>query len=107
MPERLDRVTILLKDGPVVISWDERTALLSRMGIHDPAGEGTKRKFSTVGATRPVELTSDEKVWLFEYIEACARPEHELGIELTDGIVALRDALEDDLRDPEQRAGHS
>src|SRR5262245_22505222 len=106
MPERLDRVTILLTGGPVVISWDERTALLTRMNMHEPAGRTIKTKFSAVGATRPVELTTDEKTWLLNLIDNIATT---AGIrELGDGLRAdlvreLDNALHADLHDPAER----
>ena len=93
VPERLDHVTIQLDRAPIVISWEECTALRTWMGIHERAGEATKRKFFTVTATSPIQLTPDEKEWLLNFIDTRTQDDAVLDIEMTAGIAALRNAL--------------
>lgn len=95
MPERFDRVTILLNDGPVVTSWDERIELLQRIDTTQDAGQYLHVRFLGVGATREVTPNLDEK--------RCLRGA--LGGPQPAALEALRDALDDDLRDAEQGVG--
>ena len=64
MPERLDRVAILLSGGPVVISWDDREELLLRMESDVEVGRRLHSQFTAVGATREVAPDLDEKQYL-------------------------------------------
>ena len=103
VPERLDRVTILLSSGSVVFGWDERTELLRRTSLS--GGWSIRQEFETVGASRPVALTSESNNYLlFHVLE-----DWSLGgagqEALPPGLIRLRDALHDDLRHAEQRAG--
>ena len=54
--------------------------------------------FEAVGTSGPVLLTHEDKVGLVEVIQLWAKEIEGLG-SLPDGIVELRNALQDDLRD--------
>ena len=56
MPERLDRVTIALNGGDVVISWASREALLQRLEEIQEHSR-IRLSFTAVGASRPVALS--------------------------------------------------
>ena len=101
MPERLDRVTILLNDGPVVISWDDRLELLMRMDGEHNAGARLQMQFlgvgavGAVGATRNVTPDLEEKRYLRGLLGGPQPP-------LLD---APREGLDDDLHDADATAG--
>jgi hypothetical protein len=97
VPERLDRVQIQLasRPEPLVISWDAREELLSRLrGQHGPLDDA----FRAVGASRPVTLDEADKEALLLVIDEWGA---ELGDyrELPDGFFDLRNALINDLHD--------
>jgi len=111
MPERLDRVTILLSNGRQVrISWEARQTLVHlfevglQPSLHVDVAErflGGLRAFEGAGATWPVELTHDQQMLLLDMLRTWTRNENReidpdpktMPVEL--GL--LRDALADDL----------
>jgi hypothetical protein len=58
VPERLDRVTVSTPNGDVVLSWEVRQALLELLSEAAPE---VANRFKAVGATRPVELTDEQR----------------------------------------------
>jgi hypothetical protein len=98
MPERLEHVRILLSRGPVTLTWDSRAELLDQMN-HLESCRPIRDAFEAVGSSRPVELTRDEKVSLFELIEFWSTQVRDGLSGLPDGIEGLRHALQDDLHD--------
>jgi len=63
MPERFDRVTVNIPDGDVTISWATREVLMG-LFAEDESAAGIRARFEAVGASRPVDLTRDERVAL-------------------------------------------
>ncbi len=96
MPERLDNFTIRLSRGDIVLTWDERTAIVHQMK-HFESFAPIRDAFAAVGASRPVELTREQHGQLLEVIEFWAN--HTAGgyDALPAGILELRNALHDDL----------
>ena len=115
MPERLDRVTIVLSNGRQVrISWEARQTLshLFEVGLHprlhvDVAERflGGLRAIEGAGATWPVELTQDQQILLLDMLRTWTRNENReidpdpktMPVDLS----LLRDALADELADDE------
>ena len=76
VPERLDRVTVPVPMGTHTISWDARETLLAKLaqkktvawleqeglefGVESTAA-AIRARFEAVGASRPVELSADER----------------------------------------------
>ena len=60
MPERLDRVQIAVADELVDITWEDRDALLRRLG-YIAGSETIVNKLEAVGASRPVELDDEQR----------------------------------------------
>ena len=102
MPERIDRVTIALREKDVVISWAARDALIDQLpGLE--TGAAIRAIFEGVGASSPVQLTDDQKVELLRVIDVWAE-QTDGGYEaLSDGIVDLRTALIEDVHEAEQQ----
>jgi hypothetical protein len=67
MPERLDNVTIKLNNRTVTLPWPSRDALLEKL-THVEHGTSIRDAFEVVGASRPVELTREQKVKLHSVI---------------------------------------
>ena len=98
MPQRLDRVHIALSSGAFVeIAWDSGTQLLNEVRHLDDA-EPVVRAFHAAGASAAVRRTRDGEALLVEAIESWATRVGE-PVNLPDGIVDLRLALLDDVRD--------
>ena len=79
MPERLDLVTVRVPMGTQTISWDAHKVLLTTLEQKQTAAEldkdaldhgvesnaaAIRARFEAVGASRPVELSADEKILL-------------------------------------------
>jgi hypothetical protein len=90
---RIDRVTVALARGePVAIPWASREALLKRL----PESMRTVRDaFTAVGTSAPVSLTPEQRAELLDAIQSWVTQDDEV----PEGIVALRDALAEDLAD--------
>jgi hypothetical protein len=84
---RLDRVLIDADVEIVEISWAERDALLNQLA-YVPGTQSVRKRFQVVGASRPVDLTPEDRWRLRDALEnwdrEALRP---------DGISRLRDAL--------------
>jgi hypothetical protein len=97
VPERLDRVTIVVSWGTVEIPWSSRDALLKEIRPRDN-GEPVVRAFEGAGAARPVELEPAGKLLVVQAIDLmlgdASGAEH-----LPEGLFQLQSALIDDLRD--------
>ena len=92
---RLNRVQIQLASTaePVVVSWDTREQILSRL---TPSQDFIGDAFRDVGASHPVMLTIDEKQQLLDLIDEWKK---EVGADqLPDGVVDLRKGLRKDIR---------
>jgi hypothetical protein len=68
MPERLDRVQIALETGNAEIAWAARGVLFELLGGVD-GGTAIVDAFRNVGATRPVELTMEQKIIVLRRLE--------------------------------------
>lgn len=99
MPERPGRVTIALDHGDVTMSWLGRQVLLGRL---QDAPE-IRKAFEAVGATRPVELTPDQRAELLHVLEQWALETPNGYPSLPAEILDLRNALMDDVNDAEPR----
>jgi hypothetical protein len=93
MPERLDRITIALNRGDVIISWDTRQELMARLQ-HVRSNSGLRVGFGAVGASRPVELSVGQRAALLKVL-AEWRPNEDDGIPA--GLLELRHALTDEM----------
>ncbi len=104
MLERVDRVTITMGRNDVIITWACRAALLSKLRTVRRAA-GVIQAFEAVGATRPVELSIEQKVTLHSFLEAWSGIETPEGFtDMPPGLLELRNALSDDFHDAEHRA---
>lgn len=111
MPERLDRVTVALKRGSVVFSWEARQALLARLfhaNIKNRViAQGTStdhiiRAFEAVGATLPVELTKPQRLLLLHVLRTWSENERwalEPDERMPEELAVLRNALSDEVSD--------
>ena len=68
VPERLDRVTVALNGRPVILTWNARQALMRRLQ-HVQEVSRLRASFDAVGATRPVELTGNQRTALLLTLE--------------------------------------
>jgi hypothetical protein len=103
VPERLDRVAIATSRTTVELPWSSRDRLLHEIRNLDGA-EAIRTAFGAVGASRPVPLSRDDQVLLFEAISAWA---NSVTVEeLPEGVWNLRNALVDELHmdDPDSAA---
>lgn len=88
---RLNRVSVATRGGPKAISLQARAMLLERLRRVDGAIR-IRAAFLAVGATRPVELGTDDRELLVDVIDDWATRVG--GLEkLPAGISDLRDAL--------------
>lgn len=103
MPERLDHVSVTVDRGgeanAVRLPWRSRDYLLRKLRTVDGA-EGIVKAFEDVGATSPVELTTEQKVLLHRVLDdrSFTSGFHELPA----GFFELRNALSDEVADAEQ-----
>ena len=92
MPERLDRVTIALPRGDVVIPWDSRDQLIDRMK-HLEDAKSAIRAFKGAGASSPVKLDPEGKAVILDVINHWANELKDGYRDLPEGIWDLRNAL--------------
>jgi hypothetical protein len=98
MPSRLDRVEIQLtsRPEPCVISWAARDELIFRLQLHAEGGSAIDA-IRAVGASRPVQLTADEKeqvlIAIYDWMRVVGSNE------LPPEVFDLRSVLINDLHD--------
>lgn len=103
MRERLDHVSITVdrrgEANAVRLPWRSRDYLLRKLRDTDGA-EGIVKAFEDAGATRPVELTAEEKAVLYRVLDdrGFTTGFHELPA----GFFELRNALADEAADAAQ-----
>jgi hypothetical protein len=95
MPERLDRVTVSLECGDVILTWDARQAIMRRLQYVQETAR-LRDTFEAVGASQPVELTGGQRTALLLTLEGWSLDldGHEA---MPEGLFKLRDALIKDL----------
>jgi hypothetical protein len=103
MPERLDHVSITVDRGgqanAVRLPWSSRDHLLSKLRAIEGA-DGIVKAFEDVGATQPVELSTDDKALLYRVLDDRAFTS---GFDqLPSGFFELRNALSDEAADAAQ-----
>ena len=97
-PRRIRYFKIALSKGTFELPWASRARLLDRVGKHS-GGLQVRLAFEAVGATRPVMLDRDGKRVLLQVIEAwLAEPSYAT---VPEGVLELRNELQDDLADEE------
>jgi hypothetical protein len=89
MPERLDRVTVALNGGDVVLSWASREALMLRLQETQESSQ-IRHSFTAVGASRPVALSPAQRADLIVILD-------DWPVTLPQDLQELRDALIADL----------
>ena len=103
MPERLDHVSIAIdragQANDVRLPWRSREYLLRKLRM-TPGADELVKAFEDVGATRPVELTIDQKALLYRVLDdrSFTTGFHEL----PEGFFELRNALSDEVADADQ-----
>jgi hypothetical protein len=85
---RLNRVRVSTHDGEFDLDWNEREELIATLSAV-PGSESVIERFRAVGATRPVELTDEQKALVASTIDA--------GRGLGEALHELREAFVDDL----------
>ena len=95
MGRRIEKVTIALAHGDVVIPWASREALLARFDERDAA----RLAFENAGTSAPVKLTSAQRMNLTHVIVEWAMAAAGGYDDLPEGIADLRNELRDDLPD--------
>ena len=107
MPERLDYVSVRVDRGgeanAVRLPWRSRELLLRKLRA-TPGAEGMVKAFDDAGATRPVELDTEQKTLLYRVLDdrGFTTGFHEL----PEGFFELRNALSDELADAKQAGIH-
>ena len=99
MAEQLDTVTLRLRSAELHLPFNARQDLLMQLDTDEVGGE-IRSAFAGSGATGPVELTEPQKGYLLAAIE-----KRTIGGDhgLPDEILALRNALIDDLDESRAR----
>jgi hypothetical protein len=98
VPDRLDYVAITIdrrgEANPVRLPWKSRDYLLRKLRA-TPGTEGIVRAFEDVGATRPVELDTEQKTVLYRLLDdrGFTTGFHQL----PEGFFELRNALSDEV----------
>jgi hypothetical protein len=96
MPVRLDKVTIALTGGDVVIPWDSSEQLIDQ--IHPlPRAAPVVKAFQGAGTSSPVRLDLAGKELLLDVIQRWITSATLSG--LPDGLYDLRNGLRSDIRD--------
>jgi hypothetical protein len=97
MTERLDRVTVALNRGNVVLTWTSRQVLMRRLQ-HVQETARLRVAFEAAGASTPVQLTGGQRTALLLTLEGWSLDldGHEA---MPQDLFALRDALIADLHD--------
>ena len=94
MPDRLDRVTIALSRGDIVIDWETRQALMARL-LHVGTRARIRDSFQAVGATRPVELRPGQRAALLQVLDDWSA-DADASARMPEELFILRDALADE-----------
>ena len=72
MPDRLNHISVAVDRGgeanDVRLPWKSREYLLRKLRT-TPGAEGIVNAFEDVGATRPVELNTEEKALLYRVLD--------------------------------------
>lgn len=90
---RLDRVVVETFRGPIELPWASRAALLTELRRLDSTA-GIVAAFEAVGATRPVELTVEQRAELAGLLNFWMNQVQVDG--LPEGVYDLRCALVDE-----------
>ncbi len=100
MPERIDKITIATERETLTLPWSSRVALLDELQRYE-TGYTIRDAFTAVGASSPVELTNEQKTELLRVIDVWSERTEGGMRGLPEAILALRNALIDDLDDAE------
>ena len=100
MPERLDRVSVALNRGAVILTWDARQALMRRLQ-HVRSTARIRDSFEGVGASRPVELTGRQRSRLLLILEGWSL-DLDFYEAMPQDLLELRNALIADLQGAEE-----
>jgi hypothetical protein len=101
MPGRLDRVTVSLSRGDVVLTWETWQALMRRLQHLKTTAE-LRASFDAVGASRSVQLNAGQRANLLNVLEEWSTERS--FVSMPEGLVHLRNALSDDLNGNESAA---
>jgi hypothetical protein len=96
MPERPDPVEVALKRGTAKLRAPSRDALFERLA-HVEDGTSIRDAFEAVGASRPVQLTREQKAKLHRVIDDWINERKGDSDELDEGIRDLWAGLYDDV----------
>ena len=103
MPERIDEITIATGRDTLTMPWSSRVALLDELQRYE-TGYEIRDAFTAVGASSPVELTNEQKTELLRVIEVWGERTEGGMRGVPEAILALRNALIDDLDDTTESA---
>jgi hypothetical protein len=95
---RIDVVQVALSRGTIEMPWQSRQELLAESS-HLESMRSVTDAFESVGTSRPVTLTQEQKGELLGVIEFWANQAPDGYEGLPEGIYELRNALTDDLHD--------
>ena len=98
MPERIDKITIATGRDPLTMPWSSCVALLDELQRYE-TGYTIRDAFTAVGASSPVRLNNEQKTELLRVIEVWGERTEGGMRGLPEAILALRNALIDDLDD--------
>jgi hypothetical protein len=102
VPERIDKITIATGRDTLTMPWSSRVALLDELQRYE-TGYTIRDAFTAVGASSPVRLTNEQKTELLRVIDVWSERTEGGMRGLPEAILALRNALIDDLDDAEKR----
>ena len=102
MPERIDKITIATGRDTLTMPWSTRVALLDELQRYE-TGYTIRDAFTAVGASSPVRLNNEQKTELLRVIEIWSERTEGGMRGLPEAILALRNALIDDLDDSEKQ----
>ena len=98
MPERIDKITIATERDTLTMPWSSRVALLDELQRYE-TGYAIRDAFTAVGASSPVKLNNEQKTELLRVIDVWSERTEGGMRGLPETILALRNALIDDLDD--------
>jgi hypothetical protein len=96
MPERLDRVEVATRYGVDPISWTAREAILDELRHLESASDAVAA-FQAVGASRPVEVDTSQKLAVLDAISVIANNAGGYD-KIEPELFALRNDLVDELQ---------
>jgi hypothetical protein len=102
VPERIDKITIATGRDTLTMPWSSRVALLDELQRYE-TGYTIRNAFTAVGASSPVRLNNEQKTELLRVIDVWSERTEGGMRGLPEAILALRNALIDDLDDAEKR----